>query len=146
MTINSKADLLKVFDLLHDSRIKEDEISYDEALHILKINLKRDYVDDKRMIQTKRIFPFVKKYSYPLMKSELKLDNIASFRKRSKDASITEHTFNECHIKGDMYILEFCEVLVIEVSFLNNQPSGVMKDTGFDAGDRHAIISLSWTP
>jgi len=139
--INSKEDFLRTLDILHDASINESEIIYNKSNHTLDILVEREFFEDKNAFEVKRVFLFVKKYIYPIVKSRLYLSNLATFKRESHDTSLKIHRFNECKIKGNIYILEFCEVLRLELSF-NGQPFGFFQDLEFVKNKKGSFLRL----
>lgn len=144
--INSKDGLLRVFDIIHDGTVREEEVVYNDTDKTLDILIERGYLEDKNTMEIKHVFPFIRKYSYPIIKSHLHLSNLASFDKESIDSSLRAHTFNECRTENNKYFLIFCEVLKIKLSFLNNILFGFMKDVEVVKDKRFTLFSFSWKP
>ena len=144
--IDSKEKLLELFDSLHDATVKEDEILYTESDRMLKIEMECKYALDKNLIDKRRVFPFIRKIRYPIIRLQINLSNINTFKKYTKDNSLKTHTFNECQIRDGVYVLIFCEVLKIELSFLGNEPRGVVLNKGIVEGRKISEFTLSYSP
>lgn len=139
--IASKEDLLKAMDYLHDGKVKEEDIIYNENKQSLDIYMDREYFEDESLYKIERKFLFIAKASYPLMRTHLQLAKIKSFRKINSDESFKNHTFNECTIKNSVYILMFSEVLKIELSFVGDL-SGFLKDIKFSG--EQSLFTVCW--
>jgi hypothetical protein len=126
--IQNRDDLLKCFDLLHDSIVKEDEISYNAEKKILEICVERDLLDSTAVFVEKNIL-FFKKIRHPIIKTMLHLQNVDFYNKQSSDNTLRTHTFNECkeNRQEKYFILLFCEVLQIKLKF-SGEPVGVLSD------------------
>lgn len=141
--IDSKETLLKALDYLHDGNVKEENIIYNESEQSLDIYIDREYFEDESFYKIERKFLFIAKVKYPLMRTQLHLSRIKSFRKKRSDKFIKNHTFDECIVKDSAYILKFKEVLKIEL-FFEGDLSGFLKDIKFSG--EQSWFTVYWPP
>jgi hypothetical protein len=120
--------MFRCFDILHDAAIEASDIRYDSDKKVLYIVAERDVLNNEKLIVEKNLI-IAKKYSHPIVRTELWLEGVISFNLKTKDPSLKHHTFNECK-EGDNpgeYELIFCEVLHISIR-LSNEPTGNLTD------------------
>ncbi len=145
ININSEDTLLKAFDVLHDAACDEDDIKYDSEKGTLDIIFEREFLEDPSKIKSHRVLLIFYKYEFPIVRSHLHLEGLKFCKMHSKDKSLKTHTFNECKVKRDKYVLYFCEVLEVEIGF-ESPISGFLKDMEFVEGKKWSSIGFRKTP
>ncbi len=125
--IQSIADLRRIFDILHDALILEEDIRFDPVGKTFDMWFLREFLEDNQFIDKKKML-FVTKYTYPLVRCHLHLKNVNGFEKKSTDGALQRHTFNEATIVGGKCTLEFCEVLKITFDFDSDVLRGKFED------------------
>ncbi|HVP35359.1 MAG TPA: hypothetical protein VMT04_00050 [Terriglobales bacterium] len=139
--INSEKILLKAFDILHDAACYENDIKYDSKTEALDIIFEREFFEDPSKINTRPALLIFEKVEFPIVKSNLHLEGLDFYRIHSKDKSLKTHSFNECKIKPNRFLLYFNEVLEIEIGF-KSSIIGSLKDIEFVEGKKVSSIQF----
>ena len=124
--ITNNNTLLEGCDYLHDASFDLDIFEYDKQNGKCNFRFEREYLEDESSITyTSKLLLFTK-LSFPLIASELVLENIRELNIRDR-AKIGIYTFNECVVEKSEYIFNFCEDMEIHIQFYNG-PTGYLKD------------------
>lgn len=117
--ITDDKSLLKACDILHDGYCDLSTVEYDKNAGTWKAIFEREFFEDPELMTFEPKFLFFHKVSFPMVKSELSLQGIKTYKIEDK-SNIQNYSFSECQIKNKIYKFFFNEdmemILTFEVS------------------------------
>jgi hypothetical protein len=124
--IVNNESFLEACDILHDGYCDLTTVKYDKINGTCKAVFEREFLEDSELMTFEPKLLLFYKVSFPMAKSELSLEGIATFKIEDKD-NIQNYSFNECHIKDKTCTFFFNEGMRIILVF-KSMPRGSLRD------------------